>query len=44
MVDNIAEVGKMLDTEARNKEALDERIQSFAILVTYIAQVPSFTY
>lgn len=44
MVDDIAEVGKILDTEARNREALDERIQSFAILVTYISQVPSFTY
>ncbi|KAF8732817.1 hypothetical protein HU200_015159 [Digitaria exilis] len=38
MVDDIAEVGKMLDSEARNMEALDERIQTFAILVTYVSQ------
>ncbi|OEL37588.1 WASH complex subunit 7, partial [Dichanthelium oligosanthes] len=38
LVDNIAEVGKMLDTEARNRKALNERIQTFAILVTYISQ------
>ncbi|CAN6208853.1 unnamed protein product [Urochloa humidicola] len=38
LVDDIAEVGKMLDTEARNREALDERIQTFAILVTHISQ------
>lgn len=44
LVDDIAEIGKMLDVEARNIEALDERIQTFAILVTYISQVPSFTF
>jgi hypothetical protein len=44
LVDDIVEVGKMLDTEARSREALDERIQTFAILVTYISQVPSFTH
>ncbi|CAL5050704.1 unnamed protein product [Urochloa decumbens] len=38
LVDDIAEVGKMLDTEARNREALDERIHTFVILVTHISQ------
>lgn len=34
-----AETGKVLDMEARNKGALDKRIQTFARLVTYISQV-----
>jgi hypothetical protein len=39
-----AETGKVLDMEARNKGALDKRIQTFARLVTYIRQVLSSTY
>ncbi|XP_066370406.1 uncharacterized protein [Miscanthus floridulus] len=35
---DIAETGKILDMEARNKEALDKRIQTFLRLVTYIRQ------
>jgi hypothetical protein len=41
---DIAETGKILDMEARNKEALDKRIQTFLRLVTYIRQVLSSTY
>ncbi|XP_062233658.1 uncharacterized protein LOC133930903 isoform X2 [Phragmites australis] len=39
--DDIAEIGKMLDMGARNKEALEERIQSFSLLVTCISRVQS---
>jgi hypothetical protein len=40
--DDIAEIGKMLDMASTNKEALEERIQTFASLVNSFSQVMSF--